>query len=104
MQDYTKRVEITSANLLLFIAFNFTIGDDLPRLGYLTYVDVLLVCTFVISVVVVAYNVYLKRLENKGNRAKAERIDKIGDWLYPLLYVGAFGTTGNPCRLHKRRK
>jgi hypothetical protein len=43
--------------------------------------------------VVVAYNVYLKRLENKGNRAKAERIDKIGDWLYPLLYVGAFGTT-----------
>jgi hypothetical protein len=91
MEDYTKRVEATSANLLLFIAFNFTISDDLPRLGYVTYLDALLVCTFVISVLVVIFNVYLKRQENHGKLQRVQQIDKYMIWLYPTVYVIAFG-------------
>jgi hypothetical protein len=84
-------VEATSANLLLFIAFNFTISDDLPRLGYVTYLDALLVCTFVISVLVVIFNVYLKRQEDRGRLYRVERIDKYMIWLYPLVYITSFG-------------
>jgi hypothetical protein len=90
LEDYGKRVEATSANLLLFIAFNFTISDDLPRLGYVTYLDALLVCTFIISVFVLVYNVYLKRQENRGREGRARRIDRFMIWLYPLGYVAAF--------------
>lgn len=91
LEDYGKRVEATSANLLLFIAFNFTISDDLPRLGYVTYLDTLLICTFVISVLVVAFNVYLKRQENRGRLDKVERIDRYMIWFYPLVYIASFG-------------
>lgn len=82
--DFTKRIEAASANLLLFIAWNFAIGGDLPRLGYLTFMDALLASGFVISVFVVLYNVVLRRMEIKGHRPRAERIDRIVIFAYPL--------------------
>ncbi len=82
--DFTKRIEAASANLLLFIAWNFAIGDDLPRLGYLTFMDALLASGFVISVFVVLYNVVLRRMEIKGHRPRAERIDRVMIFAYPL--------------------
>ena len=90
LQDYGKRVDATTANLLLFIAFNFTIAGELPRLGYLTYMDSLLVGAFFISVIIVIYNVYLKRQEKYERQTWAQKIDKYMIWLYPLGYLLAF--------------
>jgi len=91
LKDFGKRADIASANLLLFIAFNFTIANDLPRLGYLTFLDAILVTTFVISGLTVIYNLYLKWLATKEQMEIAERIDRIMIWLYPLAYLLAIG-------------
>jgi hypothetical protein len=91
LRDYTKRIEVTSANLLVFVAFNFTIGSDLPRLGYLTFMDTILVAAFAFSVSVVVYSVYLKWLELNKHEDRAQRIDRFMIWIYPLGYVLSFG-------------
>jgi Neurotransmitter-gated ion-channel ligand binding domain len=87
LRDYGKRVDVAGANLLLFIAFNFTIGNDLPRLGYLTFLDTFLVTAFVITSLVFLLAVYMKRMEADGKQAIAHRIDKHVMWLYPLAYI-----------------
>ncbi len=87
LKDYNKRVDVTAGNLLLFIAYNFTIANDLPRLGYLTFFDKVLISTFAISVLVVVYNVVLKRMEVNGRGELANQIDNFMDWLYPIIYI-----------------
>ena len=42
---------------------------------------------FVINALVVVYNVWLRRMEMRGQEALAERIDTVLDWAYPLAYT-----------------
>jgi hypothetical protein len=53
--------------------------------------DTLLFGAFLISVLTVVYNVYLRRKELQGQESWAHRIDKYMIWVYPLGYVVAFG-------------
>jgi hypothetical protein len=87
LRDYGKRIDVAGANLLLFIAFNFTIGNDLPRLGYLTFLDTFLLTAFVITSLVFLLAVYMKRMETDGKAELAHRIDGYVVWLYPVAYL-----------------
>jgi hypothetical protein len=91
LKDYGRRIEIASANLLLFIALSFSLADNYPRLGYLTFLDAIMAIMFVVNALVVVYNVWLKRLEMNEKADLAERIDNVLDWAYPLIYIVAFG-------------
>jgi hypothetical protein len=91
LRDYTRRIEIATGNLLLFIAFSFSLGDNYPRMGYLTFLDALMAITFIINTLVVVLNVYFKHLESGGEREKADRLERPMDILYPLTYLVAFG-------------
>jgi hypothetical protein len=90
LKDYQMRIEVASANLLLFIAFSFSLADNYPRLGYLTFLDAVMVSTFVITAAVIIYNVLMRRLEARGELARVERIDAVMDWVYPALYIAGF--------------
>jgi hypothetical protein len=94
LRDFNKRVDVSSGTLLVFIAFNFTISDDLPRLGYVTLLDSILVCAFIVTSLSVVFNVYLRRLEVDRKKSFANRIDKYMIWLYPLAYaIAVLGVT-----------
>jgi len=90
LKDYSKRIDAAAANLLLFIAFNFTISNDLPRLGYLTFLDAIMISAFVVTALVLILSVFLKRFAETGKAALAMKIDRyVVRWLYPAAYIGA---------------
>ncbi len=88
LRDYSKRIDIATTSLLLFIAFNFVISSDLPRLGYLTFLDAVLAYTFVVTGIVVIINVALRRLEMKKRVDLARTVDRFAIWCYPIGYTG----------------
>ena len=87
LKDYGKRVDAAGANMLLFIAFNFTISSDLPRLGYLTFLDTLLISAFLVTAVVLILSVYLRRQDMNGRGSFVAKVDRYVILFYPLAYV-----------------
>jgi hypothetical protein len=87
VRDYSKRIDLANGVLLVFVAFNFTISNDLRRLGYLTFLDTFVICAFVVTSLVVLMNVYLRRVEAAGSVALAHRLDRYLIWGYPVAWV-----------------
>jgi len=87
LKDHAKRVDAAGANLLLFIAFNFTISSELPRLGYLTFLDTLLISAFLVTAIVLILSVYLRRQDMKGRHAFVAKVDRYVITFYPLAYA-----------------
>jgi hypothetical protein len=87
MRDFTRRIEICTTTLLIFVAFNFAISSDLPRLGYLTFLDVVMGLSFVVIGFNVIWNVALRRLEQVGRDELARRIDAYTLWIYPVSHA-----------------
>lgn len=87
LQDFSKRVDISAGNLLVYVAFNFTISSELPRLGYMTFMDTILAASFVITSLTVIWNVLLRRLEIAGKEKLARTVDAYTFWVYPGAFV-----------------
>ena len=87
LKDYMRRIEASAANILLFIAFSFSLANNYPRLGYVTFLDAIMAVAFIVNALVLLYNVQMKRLEMKGEMERVQRIDRFMDWAYPLSYL-----------------
>jgi hypothetical protein len=87
LKDYSKQLDVASGNLLVFLAFNFTISNDLPRLGYLTLLDRMIITSFGCAALVVIISVCQKRLVAKGAHNLARHIDKLVLIFYPMVYI-----------------
>lgn len=92
LDEYRKRIEIAGANLLVFVAFNWAISADLPKLGYLTFLDFILQWMFVVTGAIIVFSVILSRLKASGRGDLARKLDIYAvKWVYPLGYAAIVG-------------
>lgn len=92
LDEYRRRIEIAGGNLLVFVAFNWAISADLPKLGYLTFLDFILQCMFLMTGALIVFNVALRKLKVSGREDAARKLDNYAiKWIYPLGYAAIVG-------------
>jgi hypothetical protein len=67
------------------IAFQWTISNDLPKVGYLTAVDNIFYLNYLLIMVSMIQSVWTYHLDKKGNTNLSVRFEGIGRFLIPFI-------------------
>jgi hypothetical protein len=81
------RVRASATGVLTIVAFQFVASQNLPRIGYLTLMDKIMVISFLLLTTTVLQSYIVSRYQD-GNPAKALLIDRHSRWIFPLSYLG----------------
>lgn len=82
------RVGVVVTTMLTLIAYRFMLANLVPRLSYLTRFDwFMLGATVLVSLALFAM-AGTAYLVSRDKNAIVARVDRIGRWLYPILFVG----------------
>ena len=88
MTDETiaNRTRITATGVLTIVAYQFVVGEDLPRIGYLTLLDKVMIFSFVLLAVTVVQSLIVAYYQ-RDDMARAKRIDRISRLAFPGVYL-----------------
>jgi hypothetical protein len=86
-ERFSNRSRISATGVLTIVAYQFAFAKDLPRIGYLTLLDQIMIGSFVLLAVTVVESLFVDRA-NATNPLEALRIDRTSRWLFPAIYAG----------------
>jgi neurotransmitter-gated ion-channel len=84
--DWLLKVPMTM--LLSMVAFEFTIARDLPRIGYVTFLDAVFLASFGFCFLRIFEILTVFLMQKAGRRDRAVKLHTAGKWAYPLAYFG----------------
>jgi hypothetical protein len=87
-QSLELACSLTVTSLLAAIAFQWTISDDLPNIGYLTTVDRIFYLAYLLIMLAMLQTVWTYNLVKNDNEKLAIKLEIIGRWVYPILFIG----------------
>lgn len=82
-----ERLGISFTGLLTVVAYQFIIGDSLPRLSYITFMDAMINYSFLMMALTVVENVLVNILRKDGKMTLALRIDQASRLIFPIAYT-----------------
>jgi hypothetical protein len=85
-KEFDWLLKIPMTMLLAMVAFEFTITRDLPRIGYITFLDAVFLVSFVFCFLGTIEITLVYLLQKYGRRSLAEKLHNAGRGLYPLGY------------------
>jgi Neurotransmitter-gated ion-channel ligand binding domain len=83
--DWILKVPMTM--LLSMVAFEFTIARDLPRIGYVTFLDAVFLESFAFCFFCILEITVVFLMNGRGRRSAAVKLHSAGRWAYPLAYL-----------------
>jgi len=85
-ERFAGRSRVSSTGVLTIVAYQFVFAADLPRVGYLTLLDFVMIGSFGLLAVTVLQSLLVDHA-NRQDPARATRIDQTSRWLFPAVYA-----------------
>jgi cadmium resistance protein CadD (predicted permease) len=86
-QNLSPQLQLAGTSMLTLIAYQFTVNDLLPRVGYLTSMDQYVLSSSLLVFLALVEALITGRLASTGRAAAAEMLDRVSRWLFPVTYV-----------------
>jgi Neurotransmitter-gated ion-channel ligand binding domain len=88
VKEFDWQLKIPMTMLLSMVAFEFAIARDLPRIGYITFLDAVVLTSFAFCFICILEIATVFLMHQRGRRATALKFHSAGRWAYPLAYCG----------------
>ena len=85
------RLNISFIGVLTIVAYQFVVLEDMPRMSYLTFTDLVLLISFVMMSATIPQSILIHSLVRKGKQREARQIDRTCRWLFPVIYLLLLG-------------
>jgi hypothetical protein len=82
------RINICFVGILTAVAYQIVLGDRLPQISYVTFINGFLNISFLMMSATVVVNIIIGSLDKRGNVACADMIESRSRWILPLIYLG----------------
>jgi hypothetical protein len=92
-ERFSNRSRISATGVLTIVAYQFAFAKDLPRIGYLTLLDQIMIGSFILLAVTVVESLLVDRA-GKTDPLEAKRIDRTSRWLFPVVYAAMLVAIG----------
>jgi hypothetical protein len=86
-QNLGPQLSLAGTTMLTLIAYQFTVNELLPRVGYLTSMDQYIQASSLLVFLALVEALITGRLASTGRAETAEMLDRVSRWLFPVTYV-----------------
>lgn len=86
IDSLADRLNISFIGVLTIVAYQFVLVENMPRMSYLTFLDSVLISSFLMMALTVPQSLLIHSLVRKGKQRLARTIDRTSRWLFPVAY------------------
>jgi len=86
-ESVSSRLSVASIGFLTAIAFGFFVSNNLPRIAYLTFMDMFIIGIYILVTMTVLEILGTYLLEIRGKEVSAVRLNYHSRWLFPLIFI-----------------
>ncbi len=86
----SSQISIATTSMLTLIAYRFVVSGSLPKISYLTRMDIFVLGSSIFIFITLLLAVITTSLSSRGKEVLANKIDILCRWIFPLIYLTVF--------------
>ena len=95
LTELSDKISVAFTCLLTLVAFNFYTATMLPQLPYNTFIEEVVISSYVATFLLIGFILAVERLRLAGRDVASQRLDRVGRWMFPLGFALSLALTAH---------